>query len=127
LEEEGMTQRAGTSPSTYEDLRDAVAANQGLLAISMEQLRDIHGAGRLGVHVRDAISGSLQRYGLGHFPEELPAYQEQDVRIYQLGTPLADLVHAVLDPKPARDEILRQAAGQSGQDLIRKIRELVCE
>src|SRR3954454_5683188 len=93
--------------TSYEDLRDAVAASEGLLAISMEQLRDIHGAGRLGVHVRDAISSSLARYGLGHFPEELPSYQEQYVRIFQLGTPLADLVHAVLDPTPSRDEILR--------------------
>lgn len=111
----------------YDGLRKQVEAEGGLHTTTMEALREIHGAGRLGKHVRDAISGELAANGLSHVPEELPAYQENPVRIYRLGTSIADVVNAVLHPSSGGDQVLRQLGGDQGQDILKKIRELVCE
>jgi hypothetical protein len=111
---------------SYDDLRKQVEANGGLLQVWMEDLRELHEAGRLGKHVRAGIHEKLAEHGLGHLPAELPAYQEEEVRVYRLGTPLAQTINAVLHPSTAGDEQLRQSAGQ-GEDILRKIRELVCD
>lgn len=111
----------------YDGLRKQVEADGGLHTTTMETLRELHGSGRLGKHVRDAISGELAAHGMGHLPEELPAYQEMGVRIYRLGTPLADAVNAVLHPSTGGDQTLRQMGAGHGQDILKKIRELVCE
>jgi len=112
---------------SFEELRDTVQESGGVLTISMEDMRDAHGAGRLGVHVRSAISKGLQGLGLGHYPPELPAYQEQYVRVYRLGSPIADLIDAVIEPSPGRDEYLRRAVGGDAEATLAKVRELVCE
>jgi len=111
----------------YEALRGKVEANGGLLATTMEVLRDAHGKGKLGVHVRSAISGRLAANGMGHVPAELPTYQHEEVRLFRLGTPIADTVNAVLHPSGAGDQVLRQTAGSTAQDTLKQIRELVCE
>lgn len=113
--------------SSYDALRKQVQADGGLYATTMEELREIEGAGRLGQHVRAAISGSLGANGLGHLPEELPAYQEFDVRVYRLGTPLADIINGVLYPSGPGDQVLRQVGTSDAQDVIKRIRQLVCE
>ncbi len=111
----------------YDGLRRQVEAESGLHTTTMEILRELHGAGRLGKHVRDAISGELAAHGMGHLPEELPSYQEMLVRIFRLGTPIADTVNAVLNPSTGGDQVLRQIGAAQGQDILKKIRELVCE
>lgn len=111
----------------YDALRKQVEADGGLHTTTMEVLRELHGAGRLGKHVRDSISGALGAHGLGHLPKELPTYQDQQVRVFRLGTPIADVVNAVLLPSPSGDQVLRQLGGVKGQDILKKIRELVCE
>lgn len=113
--------------STYEDMRTQVAANGGLLVTTMEALRDVHGAGKLGIHVRKAIHDALLAQGLGHLPAELPTYQHEEVRLFRLGTPIADTISAVLHPSEAGDQVLRQSAGSEAQSVLKQIRELVCE
>ncbi len=112
---------------SLDQLRQVVEENEGVLTITMEHLRDAHGAGRLGVHVRTSISKALLGRGLGHFPEELPAYQENPVRIYKLGSRVADLIDAVLKPNPDNDEQLRRAGGGDAEAVLDNIRALVCE
>lgn len=113
---------------TYDDLRDQVTDSGGLLVTTMEVLRDVHGAGKLGVHVRKAIDGKLAAHGLGHLPGgELPTYQHEEVRLFRLGTPIADTISAVLYPSEGGDQVLRQSAGSQAQDVLKQIRELVCE
>ena len=43
----------------YDGLRKQVEAEGGLHTTTMEMLRELHGAGRLGKHVRDAIIANL--------------------------------------------------------------------
>ncbi len=58
------------------------------------------------MHVRNAISRSLESHGLGHLPQELPPNQEDPVRLYLLDSPIADVIKAVLIPSDRGDETL---------------------
>ncbi|MFJ2189008.1 hypothetical protein ACIOJE_13805 [Kitasatospora sp. NPDC087861] len=111
---------------SYEELRKAVVEDNGLHQAQMWQLKGIKGAGRLGVHVRDAISRELASHGMGHIPSQLPSYQEEPVRLYLLGSPIADIVQAVLQPSDRGDEALRALGNEESQEIIRQIRQLVC-
>lgn len=110
----------------YEDLRNAVTTNDGLYKTSMGTLKKTDGAGRLGVHVRTAISKTLESHGLGHLPHELPPNQEDAVRLYLLGSPIADVIKAVLAPSDKGDETLRSIGNSEAQEQLRQIRHIVC-
>lgn len=112
---------------SIDELNEAVASKEGVLTVSMESLRDAYGAGRLGVHVRSAIHYELLNRGLGHFPEDLPQYQEANVRIYKLGSGIAKHIEAVLNPSADSDEELRKAQGGKAEEILGKVRELVCD
>lgn len=117
---------------SLEELRDQVDKNDGVVTVRMEEVRDAYQAGRLGVHVRSNISKRLRGLGLGHFPleaddgEPMPYRQSAPVRIYKLGSPVADLIDAVLEPSDEHDEELREAATASSTEIVDRIRELVC-
>src|SRR6266496_512056 len=111
---------------TLEEVRDAVSKEQGVLTLPMQELRDAYGAGRLGIHVRTNITKALKGLGLNHYPEELPEFQHVPVRVYKQGSPVGDLIDAVLNPSASHDDELRQASGGGEAELVRQIRELVC-
>jgi hypothetical protein len=111
----------------WDELRDLVTEKGGVLTVSMATLRDIHGAGKLGIWVREHIQEKLKGVGLGHYPPELPQYQENSVRLYRLGTPLADLIKAVLEPGETNDARLLKMTDSDASEVLKKIRELVCE
>ena len=115
---------------TYADLaeiRGAVEQNENILSMEMRELRDAYGAQRLKVNVRQHISDELASLGLGHFPEKLPDDQWGWVRLYKQGTPQAHLIQAVLNPGESHDNTLHAHVGDESEDIIRRIRELVCE
>jgi hypothetical protein len=107
------------------ELKDAVVANDNVLTVTMQDLRDAYGALRLGVNVRSDITKKLSGHGLGHYPPELPAYQDQLVRLFTLGSPVADVIHAVLTPAPEHDELLRSKVGTDEATVLEQIRALV--
>ena len=109
------------------DAKEVLEQQQGVLTTTMGIVRDAYGAGRLGVHVRKAISDQLKSLGIGHYPDPLPEDQMRNVRLYRLGSPIADLIDAVLQPSEAHDEELRAAAGGEDAAIVRRIRELVCK
>lgn len=111
---------------SYKELGDLVEGNGGVLTIRMEQLRDVHGAGKLGVHIRAGISDNLRQHGLGHHPPDLPNYQWDEVRIYKQGTAVGRLIEAVLSVSANNDEVIREMAGSDASATLVKIRELVC-
>ncbi|MGY5059231.1 hypothetical protein ACWDFR_35080 [Streptomyces sp. 900105755] len=90
--------------TSWDDLRKAVEDNGGVLRIYMAGLRELQNAGRLGINVRNDISRRLAGIGLGHLPAELPPYQENQIVLFQLGTPAADVVEAVRGDNFARAE-----------------------
>lgn len=113
--------------SKLNEVKDILDQNQGVVTTTMGVVREAHGAGRLGVHVRKAISDQLKSLGIGHFPDPLPENQWENVRLHRLGSPIADLIDAVMQPSAAHDEELRTAAGGEDAATLRRIRELVCK
>lgn len=113
-----------------DEIKQAVEASQHVLTLSMEELRDAYGAGRLGEHVRANISKKLNGLGLGHVPEDLPKNYWDPIRVYKLGSKVADLIDAVLKPSKEHDDEIRQALGGEKaelMDVLDRIRELVCK
>ena len=76
--------------------------------------------------IRNAISRSLESYGLGHLPRELPPNQEDPVRLYLLGSPVADVIKAVLTPSDKGDDTLRAISTSEAQEQLHQIRQIVC-
>ncbi len=113
--------------ATYEELREETIAAGGLLATEMIELKEAQNSGRLGIHVRNAISDKLESLGLGHLPDDLPPNQGDEVRLYQLGTPLAKVIKAVSDPSEDGDDLLRKTANSDAEGILSQIRQIVCE
>ncbi len=99
-------QRIDSYLSSYAELRERVKEAGGLYVTTMEPLRRLHGAARLGSMVRNNIALALESNGLGTLPAHLPNYQDRPVRVYLLGTPLAAIVEAVQAPTTAGDKVL---------------------
>jgi hypothetical protein len=112
---------------TYADLAELTASRGGVLNINMMKLRDIHGAGKLGVHVAQSISDKLVSLGLGHQPEVLPQQQSELVRIYVRGSAVGKLIEAARTIDLASNRLLRETANNEDSEAVRKIRELVCD
>lgn len=111
---------------TPEELKSQVEANQNVLSVKMELLRDMVNVKRLGVHVCDEISRTLHREGLGHSPAELVPDAWAEARIYRLGTPMAELITATSNPGESGDVVLRDLAEGSATETLERIRALVC-
>ena len=115
-----------TNIKSYSELKRAVENTANVTTITMQTLREIHGVGRLGKHVIDGISKELEGVGLKSYPAELPANQWETVRIYKAGTPVADLISAVTNPSEETDAVLREYVEGDQQEILNKVRELVC-
>lgn len=113
---------------SYEALVAEVEAGGGIVTCYMASLRDAHGAGKLGVHVVNGISDELARRGLGHYPSELPVQQWSAARVFRLGTPIGNVIKAVLAVDESdSDDILRRLISGDADDKIQRIREIVCD
>lgn len=111
-------------------IKERVEKGGNVATFNMLELRDAHGAGKLGVKVRAEISDLLAGIGLGHIPAELPNYQHEQVRLYKKGTPVGQLIDCVLVPGEQNDKLLAEkfsSAGPDHADMIRRIREIVSE
>ncbi len=73
--------------------------------------------------VRENIAKKLDGRGLGFVGEELPGYQEKSVRIYRRGTPVADLINAVMNPGDEHDRVIMNAANNEAQQALNRIKE----
>lgn len=113
---------------SWDNVKEEVEKSGNVRTFTMEVLRDAHGAGKLGVHVRDQISQTLAGIGLGHVPVVLPNFQHEQVRLYKRGTPVGLLIESVLSPGEQNDISLVEKFGAQGPDyasIVQQIRELV--
>lgn len=116
--------------ANWEEVKQIVEKNGDVVTFTMEHLRDAHGVSKLGVNVVREISSALAGMGLGHIPQELPTYQNEQVRVYKNGTPVGELISTVLTTGEQNDSKLRSKFGTSRVDhaaILQKIRELVAE
>ena len=111
----------------YDQLAQKVDSAQGVLTVTMGTLRDTHGMDRLGVHVARNIGIELNNRGLGHFPDELPLSQHEQVRVYRKSTTAGKAIIAAFSLGKKHDEMLRSLDDVGSQAILDKVRELVCE
>ncbi len=111
----------------YDTLAKQVALRDGVMTVQMGMLRDIHGAGKLGVNVCASISDALKSHGLSHYPETLSTDQWKTARLYKVGSAVGDLIKAVTTIDEKSDEVLRGLAGDRSSEVLKKIRDLVCD
>lgn len=111
---------------SLDDLKDAIEKNEGLLSVLMKDVRDAYGAQRLGNQVVENIADSLAGKGIGHYPDYLPQDQEAWVRLFKLGSSAAHILRAANVPGPEGDELVRKLLASDAEDVLRKVRELVC-
>lgn len=105
-------------PGSWKELHEVVVEHHGVYRIGMETLREIGGFGRLGINVRRVLSSHLASVGLGHLPADLPAYQHEQVILYQYGTPAANVIAAILEG-PSDDAETALLRLNSSDDLQR--------
>ncbi len=111
---------------TREELVQSIANTENVLTLPMGDVRDAWNYGRLGIHVRRQISNDLKGMGIGHYPVNLPEYQHEYVRLYKLGTPISDIIDAVLHPSKEHDDQLRELIGGDSRAILDSIKALVC-
>ena len=61
----------------YRQLAERVAAAGGLMHVSVEELRDLEGAGKLGTHVRESIERNLAKVELKLLERRIPNDQRE--------------------------------------------------
>jgi hypothetical protein len=111
---------------SFEELAALVDKRQGVVTVTMRDLRNVLGRDRLASLIREELSEELGRVGLGHLPRDLPNDQKALARIYRRGGAVEKLIEAVLSNDDESDKILRDRAGDDAADKIQKIRELIC-
>lgn len=82
--------------NTYRELDDAVIAAQGLLQVTVELLRDLEGAGKLGTHVRADIRRNLRACHLHTLERQIPNDQRAHVWLVSTKTPLGEMFWEVV-------------------------------
>lgn len=103
----------------FNSLDGTLQQSGGVFSLRMGDLRDAFGAGKLGKHIRAAISDELENRGIGYVPNPLPVNQHEYVRLYLRGTPAAEVIEAVTAiGDPDADEILRRLHDQTPTERV---------
>ena len=109
-----------------EDIYQDVRRNDGVLTVPMKRLKSLHGAERLKSLVRQSIRDHLSYRQIGFVGPELPASENESVRLYLKGTPVARIIEAVQLEGVRGDQQLRDLADTGStvttQDLIKKLK-----
>lgn len=113
----------------YDELRAAVDGNGGVIVETMGTLRDVHGAGKLGVNVVNNIKSKLDSMGIGSSPPELPTEQWKMIILYRKGSVIAKIVESITDINPNTPDILKEfSTNNAGAiETINKIKEIICD
>ena len=82
--------------TSFRELEQRVVDAGGLLQVSMEELRDMTGAGKLGTDVREQIRSELQRWGLRVLGRRIPKDQAQMVWLIATREPNGELLVELL-------------------------------
>ena len=96
-----------------------------MLTVKVYEVRDAHGAQRLGRLVRERMGEELAGEGLS-ISEGTPGVGERGSARLPTRCPVADLIEAVERPSEAGDQVVRDAVGGDASGTLDQIRELVC-
>lgn len=104
-------------------IRESVIENGGVKTVTVAELRIAIGKGKMGTHVAQEIKENLGKLNLGHYPENIPTSQNENVLLFDKSNHVNKIIHAVIDPSPDTDHILTNLQGGSSQ--LQQVRDLV--
>ncbi len=121
-----------TDYESIEELGEEVRAD-GIVPVTLQNLREMLGYKKLGVRVLAEIAQSLQAEGFGYFPLETLENNEQprqgeEVRIFDLSSAVGKVVTAVQKPSVKNDTFLNEISSsqESGAaSILDQIRTLI--
>lgn len=106
----------------FHDIKD----HGDVLTVPMKRLKTLHGAERLKNLVRESIREHLSYRQIGFVGDELPSSENETVRLYLKGTPVARIIEAVQLKGDRGDKQLRELANAGSaattQDLVQKVK-----
>lgn len=114
----------------YKEIEEKVDAAGGILAITMEQIRDAAGYSKLGVNVVHEISQGLKGVGLDHAPITLPTSSWETVLVFRQNSEANRVIQAVLRPSEGGADVIREATGSADNesaDRLSQARSLVAQ
>ena len=116
------------SITNYDELKQDLRASGGVKVYHMRDLREAHGAAKLGTNVVQNIKTQLSNHGLGSFPYDLPPDQWSSVRIYEVNSGVGSLLEAAYDVSDDSDIKLKSLVDTEEREAaIQKIKELVSD
>lgn len=83
------------TPSLWPTLLEQVTLHNGVMKVTIEFLRQIAGAQRMGPKVAEKIEAGLDVQGLRAVPADLNRKQNEEVLLVQAGTPAYEVVQAI--------------------------------
>lgn len=90
-----MLPKSDTEKSiAFDEIKKRVDDKGGVLSVPMKELREAHGASKLGNNVVNEIQAILAEKGIAHSPADLPTAAVKKVRLYTLMSRLKDSVAA---------------------------------
>src|SRR6266481_6880872 len=95
----------------YREIEAKVDAAGGILAITMEEIRDAAGYSKLGVNVVHEMSQGLKGVGLDHAPMTLPTSSWATVLVFRQDSEANRVIQAVLRPSEGGADVIREATG----------------
>lgn len=114
-----------SSPATmtWPDVVRVLDERNGIHLVTMETLRRIEGAQRVGPGVINTIHERLDRLGVGHLPTDLPSRADDAVLLYRRGTPASEVIRAIQEGLkgsvvPASVEALRRMNESPAEEVV---------
>ncbi|MBM7231083.1 hypothetical protein [Dietzia cinnamea] len=116
----------------FDDIAAEVRTD-GLVVVTLQDLRESLDYRKLGPRVLAEIATTLAGAGLGYFPrrtidENDQPRQWEEVRIYAKNSAVGKIIDAVLEPGPANDTFLLEVSSQDdakAAEILDQIRTLI--
>jgi hypothetical protein len=109
-----------------EEIHEDIKQHGDVLTVPMKRLKTLHGAERLKSLVRQSIREHLSYRQIGFVGDELPVSENDAVRLYLKGTPVARIIEAVQLKGARGDQQLRELANTGSaattQNLVQKLK-----
>lgn len=123
-----MLPKSDTEKSiAFDEIKKRVDDKGGVLSVQMKELREAHGASKLGNNVINEIQALLAEKGIGHSPADLPTAAGRRVRLHTLMSRLKDSIdenNGLFSEK--HDEAVRKSVSiDNYARMIEKIRAIV--
>lgn len=110
---------------SFAELRQLADGQRGIITVMMRDLRNLHGAGKLGTHVCAEIAGHLKGVGLAHYPSPLPESQDSQVRLYVEDSSIGRVLAAARFPGKRLDNVIRENFPIDSVGVLTRAREIV--